>query len=194
MIPLTKRGVIWNIVGQGWRGGACLFLCHWVQRPLLKSTHIVYDFAYLHLNLWRFIWAKMQDLIFLIIITSSLLLFSSNFWYCSLSLWHEATFFSIQISFSVMTGTTVDHYEGLLNDFFCQMFFSQTLGSNLHVPSWVFFATWGGHSDCNHVKVLAFSGQSQEGVATKRSFYKSRKSFDIELSSFEKRDSEGGLT
>ena len=44
------------------------------------------------------------------------------------------------------------------------------------------------------MKVLAFSGQtSQEGVATKRSFYKSRKSFDIELSSFEKGDSEGGL-
>ena len=129
---------------------------------------------------------------FLIIITNSLLLFSSNFVCCSLSLWHEATFFSIQISSSVMTGTTVDHCEGLFNSFFAKCFsFLQTLGCMSLLE---FFSTWGGYSGCNHVKVLAFSGQtSQEGVATKRSFYKSRKSFDIELSSFEKRDSEGGL-
>ena len=58
MIPSTKRWVIWNIVGQGWREAACLFLCHWVQRPLLTDTYIVYGDAYLHLNLCIFIYEQ----------------------------------------------------------------------------------------------------------------------------------------
>ena len=57
-----------------------------------------------------------------------------------------------------------------------------------------FFATWGGHLDCNHVKVLAFSGQtSQEGVATKRSFYKSRKKLRHWTFEFWKERQPGGL-
>ena len=112
MIPSTKRWVIWNIVGQGWREAACLFLCHWVQRPLLTDTYIVYGDAYLHLNLCIFIYmSKNARFDSLIVITNSMLLFSSNFGYSSLSLWHEATYFSIQISFSVMKRATFEHYE-----------------------------------------------------------------------------------
>ena len=100
MIPSTKRWVIWNIVGQGWREAACLFLCHWVQRPLLTDTYIVYGDAYLHLNLCIFIYEQKCKIwffncnhkqpvtilikfriLFAVIVTWGNVLFHSNFFF-----------------------------------------------------------------------------------------------------------------
>ena len=138
MIPSTKRWVIWNIVGQGWREQHVSFfvteyngLC-WQIHTLCMAmcTYIsIYVYSYMSKN------ARFD---FLIVITNSLLLFSSNFGYSSLSLLHEATYFSIQISFSVMKRATFEHYEIchlISNVFFCQMCFFRF---RLHVPSWVF--------------------------------------------------------